>query len=175
MALIRWQPFQELEILRRQMDQIFDELSKDELPTTRDRNNGNTWKPAVELQDTEDSIILRAEIPGVEAKDIDIQVTSEAVAITGEHRYEQKAEERGYFRSEFRYGKFHRVIALPVPIQNHQVKADFNHGIVTLTLPKLTEARRTVVKINLADNNTASPELTGNSNGEANNSEPAIS
>ncbi len=58
MALIRWQPFQELEILRRQMDQIFDELSKDELPTTRDRNNGNIWKPAVELQDTEDSGIF---------------------------------------------------------------------------------------------------------------------
>ena len=84
MALIRWQPFQEMETLRRQIDQIFDEMAsvKCEEPIT--------WKPAVELKDTEDSVILRAEIPGVEGKDLDIRVTREAVAIAGEHRYEKK-------------------------------------------------------------------------------------
>ncbi len=154
MALIRWQPFQEIETLRRQMDSIFDEM------TTAQRSPQMTWKPAVELKDTEESVILRVEIPGVEGKDLDIRVTREAVAIAGEHRYEKKAEDKGLFRTEFRYGKFQRVIPLPVAVQNDQVQAEFKDGILTLTLPKVTEARRQVVKVNLVDS-AATPENTG--------------
>ncbi len=150
MAIIRWQPFQEIDALHRQMDRIFDEM------LTVKRQPEIAWKPAVELQDTDDNLILRAQIPGMEAKDLDIRVTREAVAITGEHRYENKAENSGNIRSEFRYGKFHRVISLPTAIQNDKVQAEYKNGILTLTLPKVTEARRQVVKINLADN-TAEP------------------
>lgn len=165
MALIRWQPFQEMETLRRQMDQMFDEM------VGVNREAQMTWKPAVELQDTEDNVILRAEIPGVEGKDLDIHVTREAVAIAGEHRYEKKASERGFFRTEFRYGKFQRVIALPVAVQNDQVQAEFKDGILTLTLPKVTEARRKVVKVNLADNTAATPEVTDAPAAEAHHTE----
>jgi HSP20 family protein len=157
MALIRWQPFQEIETLRRQMDQMFDEVVGSE------RQSAISWKPAIELQDTEDNLVLRAEIPGVDGKDINVQVTREAVAISGEHRFEKKTEEKGFFRSEFRYGNFQRVIPLPVAIQNEQVKADFKDGILTLTLPKVTEARRTVVKLNLGDSTSPNPELTSQS------------
>lgn len=165
MALIRWQPFQEMETLRRQMDRVFDEM------VSVNREAQITWKPAVELQDTEDNVILRAEIPGVEGKDLDIRVTREAVAISGEHRYEKKAEEKGFFRTEFRYGKFQRVIALPVAVQNDKVQAEFNNGILTLTLPKVTEARRKVVKVNLADRTVATPEVTSEPAAEANHTE----
>lgn len=154
MALIRWQPYQEIATLRRQMDQIFNEMA------SVNRESQVTWKPAVELKDTENNVILRAEIPGVEGKDLDIRVTREAVAIAGEHRYEKKAEERGYVRSEFRYGKFQRVIPLPVAVQNDLVQAEFKDGILTLTLPKVTEARHKVVKLNLADTTPATPEVT---------------
>jgi len=154
MALIRWQPYQEIATLRRQMDQIFNEMA------SVNRESQVTWKPAVELKDTENNVILRTEIPGVEGKDLDIRVTREAVAIAGEHRYEKKAEERGYVRSEFRYGKFQRVIPLPVAVQNDLVQAEFKDGILTLTLPKVTEARHKVVKLNLADTTPATPEVT---------------
>ena len=153
MALIRWQPFQEMETLRRQMDQIFDEMP------SSNREAQVTWKPAVEFKDTEDNVILRAEIPGVEGKDLDIQVTREAVAIAGVRRHEKKAE-RGYFQTEFRYGNFQRVIALPVAVQNDKVQAEFKDGILTLTLPKVTEARHKVVKLNLAGNSAATPKVT---------------
>ena len=166
MALIRWQsPFQEMETLRRQMDQMFDEM------VGVNREAQISWKPAVELKDTDDSLILRAEIPGVEGKDLDIQVTREAVAIRGEHRYEKKAEDKGYFRTEFRYGKFQRVVALPVAVQNDQVKAEFKDGILTLTLPKVTEARHKVVKVNLAGNTAATPEITEAPQGESENTQ----
>lgn len=145
MALIRWQPFPEIETLRRQMDQMFDEL------TGSNHDSQIAWKPAIEVQDADEHVIVRAEIPGIEGKDLDIRVTREAVAITGEHRYEKKAQEKSFFRSEFRYGKFQRVIPLPVPVHNDQVKADFTNGILTLTLPKVESAKNRVVKLNLAE------------------------
>lgn len=145
MALIRWQPFQEMETLRRQMDRMFDEM------TQVDRGNQVVWQPAIELQTTDENVILRAEIPGVEGKDLDVRVTREAVAIAGEYRYEKKDEQKGVFRTEFRYGKFHRVIPLPAAVQNEQVQADFTNGILTLTLPKVEAAKNRVVKLNLTE------------------------
>jgi HSP20 family protein len=165
MALIRWQPFQEMETLHRQMNQIFDEM------VGVNREAQTTWKPAVELKDTEDNVILRAEIPGVEGKDLDIRVTREAVAIAGEYRHEKKAEEHGNFRTEFRYGKFQRVINLPVAVQNDQVQAELKDGILTLTLPKVAETRRQVVKVNLADNTAATPEVSAAPAAEAKQTE----
>lgn len=134
------------------MDQIFDEMASVK------RESLLTWQPAIEIKDTENSVILRAEIPGVEGKDLDVRVTPKAVAIAGEHRYEKKAEDKGLFRTELRYGKFQRVIPLPVAIVNDQVQAEFKDGILTLTLPKVSEARSQVVKINLADTNTQTTE-----------------
>ncbi|MBW4605964.1 MAG: Hsp20/alpha crystallin family protein [Hassallia sp. WJT32-NPBG1] len=145
MAIIRWQPFSEMETLRRQMDQIFDEM----LTQKRDVI---TWKPAAELEDTDNNVILRLSIPGVEAKDLNIRVTQQVVAISGEKRQDNQTENGSSFRSEFRYGKFQRVIPLPVAIENNKVQAQFKDGILTLTLPKVIEARNQVVKINLADN-----------------------
>lgn len=145
MAIIRWQPFSEMQTLHRQMNQIFDEM----LTQKRD---AITWKPAAELEDTDNNLILRLSIPGVEAKDLNIRVTQQVVAISGEKRHENQAENNSSFRSEFRYGKFQRVIPLPVAIENNKVQAEFKDGILTLTLPKVIEARNQVVKINLADN-----------------------
>ncbi len=155
MALIRWQPFQEMTTLRRQMDELFDELMSGE------RQSSTSWQPALELQDTDEALILRAELSGVDGKDINIQVTKEAVAISGKRHSQQQTQDKGFFRSEFRYGNFQRIIPLPVPVQNDQVKADFNNGILTLTLSKAQEARRTVVKLNLpgGNGNGAAPQL----------------
>jgi len=161
MTLIRWQPFQEIETLHSQLNRIFDDMNRFQGVQQM------TWKPAIELQNTDENLILKAEIPGIEGKDLDVRVTREAVAISGEHRYEKKAEDKGVFRSEFRYGKFERVIPLPVAVQNEQVKADFTNGILTLTLPKVETAKNRVVKLNLTE--TAAPLEA--SNEQATNSE----
>lgn len=145
MALIRWQPFSEIDTLSRQMDRLFNDLTGWERETVR------TWQPAIELQDTAETLILRVEVPGVEGKDLDVRVTREAVVISGEHHYDRKAEEKDIFRSQFRYGKFQRVISLPVAVQNENVKADLTNGILTLALPKLDAAKNRVVKLNLVE------------------------
>jgi HSP20 family protein len=144
MLMRYWQPFTEIETIREQLDKVFDQLA-----TTRD-NSEVAWMPALELADAGDNFVLKAQLPGIDPKDIDVQVTPEAISISGERRYENKDEKSGYVRSEFRYGKFHRVLPLPAPIQNDSVQAEYKDGILMLTLPKVTEARNKVVKINLA-------------------------
>uniref|UniRef100_A0A832H0G9 Hsp20/alpha crystallin family protein n=1 Tax=Oscillatoriales cyanobacterium SpSt-402 TaxID=2282168 RepID=A0A832H0G9_9CYAN len=154
MAIIRWQPWQEFDTLRRQFDDLFDELA----PISRvgGKVNGHTWAPAIELRSTDDAVVLRAELPGINAEDLDVQVTREAVSISGEYKSETKTEDKEHqiHRSEFRYGSFQRVIPLPTAIQNDQVKAEFKDGILTLTLPKVEAEKPKVVKVSL--NGTAS-------------------
>ena len=152
MSLIRWQPWQEVETLSRQLDQLFADftpVSRTASPVARPVSR--TWTPAIELKDADTEFVLRAELPGIDAKDLDIQVTSEAVSLSAEHRSETKHEDGKFFRSEFRYGSFRRVIPLPVAIRNDQVKADFTDGILTLTLPKVVNDRPEVVKVSLTE------------------------
>jgi len=148
-----WQPLREIDTVRRQFDQLFDELTQ--LDELNQPTENSAWRPAVELSEEGNKLVLRAQIPGLEAKDLDVEVTQEAVSISGERRHEQKTQEKGLFKTEFRYGKFRRVVSLPVAVQNNQVQADFKDGILTLTMPKVEELRHKAVKVNLA-----APELT---------------
>jgi HSP20 family protein len=144
MLMRYWQPFTEIETIRQQLDKAFDQRA------ARRDNSEATWMPALELADAGDNFVLKAQLPGIDPKDVDVQVTREVISISGERRYENTEEKPGYVRSEFRYGKFHRVLTLPAHIQNDSVQAEYKDGILTLTLPKVTEARNKVVKINLA-------------------------
>ncbi|BAZ10333.1 heat shock protein Hsp20 [Calothrix sp. NIES-4071] len=137
MMLKRYNPWQELNALQRQMNSLFESYQ----PTAK--------APAVELQETDEALLLKLELPGVEAKDVEIQVAEKAVSISAERKSETKTEADGKVRSEFYYGKFQRVIPLPARIQNTEVKADFKDGILNLTLPKAEAEKNKVVKVNL--------------------------
>lgn len=145
MALVRLEPFREIDTLQREMNRLFDDWF---MPTVR-RENGMSFAPAAELEETEEAINLRLEVPGMEAKDLDVQVMAEAVAISGERKAETRTEEKGVYRSEFRYGKFQRVIPLPARIDNQSVQAEYKDGVLRLTLPKVEAEKNKVVKVNL--------------------------
>jgi HSP20 family protein len=145
MALMRWEPLREIDTLQRQMNRLFDSLTT----TDGGENASFSFVPAAEMQETEDSLHLRLEIPGMEAKDLDVQVTAEAVSINGERKSETKTEDKGVTRSEFRYGKFQRVIPLPARIQNDKVQAEYKNGVLNLTLPKAESEKNKVIKVNL--------------------------
>ena len=145
MTLIRWQPFQEVETLEREFNRLFNSLTP-----RLNRDFKVNFVPAAELKETEEAIHLKLEIPGIEAKDLDVKVTAESVAISGERKSETKTEEKGVTRTEFNYGKFHRVIPLPARIQNTNVEAEYKDGILNLTLPKVEEEKNKVVKVNLS-------------------------
>ncbi len=147
MALVRWNPWREIATLQQQMNQLFDETLVPTTGTGRERSFVRV--PAAEIEETQEAVHLKVELPGIEAKDLDIQVTQNAVSISGERKEETKTQENGVTRSEFNYGKFQRVIPLPARIQNTKVQAEYKDGILILTLPKMEEEKNKVVKVNL--------------------------
>ena len=146
MALVRYNPWQEMNALQRQLNHLFDDLGT---PAKWDDFPSRSKVPAAELTETDEALHLKLEVPGMEAKDLDIQVTADSVSISGERKEESKSEEKGVTRSEFRYGSFSRVIPLPVEIQNSNVTAEYKDGILNLTLPKVEEEKTQVVKVNV--------------------------
>lgn len=142
MALIRYNPWNEANSLASQLNRLFDDALT---PANWDGFDNLARIPAAELTETDEALHLKLEVPGVEAKDLDVQVMVDRVAIAGE----RKSEVTEKTRSEFRYGKFSRVIPLPVKIQNTNVTADYKDGILNLTLPKAEEEKNKVVKVNL--------------------------
>ena len=149
MKLTRYNPWPEMSSLQRRFNHLWDDLG---IPTKWD-----DWDdfprlarvPAAELTETEDALHLKLEVPGMEAKDLDIQVTADSVSISGERKEESKSEEKGVTHSEFRYGSFSRVIPLPLRIQNSNVTAEYKDGILNLTLPKAEAEKTQVVKVNV--------------------------
>ena len=148
MALVRYNPWQEMNSLQRQLNRLFDDAL-----TTENWNDFGNWSgfPAAEITEKDDAFYLKLEVPGMEAKDLDIQVMKDRVAIAGERKSETRSEANGNTRSEFRYGKFQRVIPLPAHIQNDNVSADYQDGILNLTLPKSEAEKNKVVKVSLGE------------------------
>jgi len=146
MAIMRYNPWQEMNSLQHQLNRLFDDV----LTPNHWGELGNLDRfPAAELTETEDAVHLKLEVPGMEAKDLDIQVTVDHVSISGERKSKTTTEENGRTHSEFRYGKFKRVIPLLGRIQNTNVTAEYKDGILNLTLPKAEEEKNKVVKVNL--------------------------
>jgi HSP20 family protein len=148
MAIMRWEPFREIESMQQQMNQLFDRMmsSSDSEP----KSIGTTsFIPAAEIHETENEIKLHIEVPGIDVKDLDVKVSEDAVAITGERKSEVKHEDKGMRRSEFRYGRFQRIIPLSTPIQNDKVQADFKNGVLSLVMPKSEAHKQKVVSISL--------------------------
>jgi len=150
MALIHWEPLETLTSLRQQVDCLFEELRQRFSTSTHFIHNlGFGWQPAMEIQETDAEIILKVEIPGIAAKDLDVRVSQNAVSILGEHRREELTEKPGFCQSEFHYGQFQRRIPLPKAVRSDQVQAKFKDGVLVLMLPKVEEPHSQVVRVNL--------------------------
>ncbi|NJL84878.1 MAG: Hsp20/alpha crystallin family protein [Leptolyngbyaceae cyanobacterium SM1_1_3] len=138
-----WQSPREVESFQRQLDRIFSEFN------SADMNINTTWTPAINLIDQGNDLLLQVQLPGVSSEHIDIQASREAVVISGQRQMPQLPEGHRLLHSELSYGTFRRVVSLPIAIQNTQVAASFEHGFLSLTLPKVEEVRNRVVKISL--------------------------
>jgi HSP20 family protein len=145
MTLVRWAPFPEIETLHTEMNRLFDNFT---LPNRKEYDS-LAFMPAAEIKETTDAIHLKLELPGLDAKDLDIQVTAKSVSISGERKSQTETEENGVTRSEFRYGRFQRVVPLPARVVNDQTTADYKDGILTLTLPKAEGDKQKTYKVEL--------------------------
>jgi len=145
-GLRRWEPFGEVDTLRKEMDSLFENF----LSGLGRDTDGLTFIPSAEIDETDTEFHLKLEVPGMSADDLEIEVTDDAVAITGERKSETKSEEGDRLRSEFYYGKFERYVPLPSQIQRDNVVAEYKDGILSLTLPKSEDRREKSVKVKVA-------------------------
>jgi HSP20 family protein len=145
MTLVRWAPLSDIESLHREFNRLFDDLT----PAQAKGFNDLAFIPAVELKETPEAVHLHLELPGMNAKDLDIQVSAKSVSITGERKSQIESEEHGTTRSEFRYGRFQRIVPLPTRVVNDQTQAEYKDGILTLTLPKAEGEKQKTFKVEL--------------------------
>ncbi|OKH21562.1 molecular chaperone [Hydrococcus rivularis NIES-593] len=140
----RWEPWREMERIQQRMNRLFERLMPD---------GGRALSfgvPVAEMEETDSEIRLKLEVPGLEAKDLNIEVTADSVSISGERKSATKTEGIGVTRSEFYYGKFERTIPLPAHIQTDKVQAEYKNGVLSLTMPKTETEKHKVVKVSVA-------------------------
>lgn len=145
-------PLSEINAIRRQINDVFGELTTEAIAKS-------DWAPAVRLVDQGNEFVLTVHLPGVAAGALDVDVSLDAISIAGTRKQPEVNDGSKVLYDDTRYGTFHRLVNLPDAIQNEQVTADFSHGVLTLVLPKVVEARNKVVKINLGTS-TPSSEIT---------------
>jgi HSP20 family protein len=116
------------------------------------------WAPPVDIYETENDIVLKAELPGVDTKDVEVRIEDNTLYLKGERKFEKEVKEQNYHRVERSYGSFARSFSLPNSISADKVTADFKDGLLTVTMPKREEAKPKTVKIDVAKSEAAKTE-----------------
>jgi HSP20 family protein len=145
----------EFHSLRQQLDVLFEKLVREQPQLSLFPSMGIPWMPAIELQETETELWLKAQLPGIEPSELEIQVSENAVFLSGEYRECYPQDKQGIFRTEFHYGQFKRVVPLPIPIQRERVKAEMVGGLLTLIMPKTIPVVPNLVKVPLTASDPA--------------------
>ncbi len=147
-TITRWHPFRDLANFQEQFNQLID----NSLGT---RGNGSAltaWSPAVDIYETENELVMKADLPDLNEKDLDVRVENNMLTIQGERKFEKQVSEENYLRVERAYGSFTRSFSLPNTVSPEGVKADYSNGVLTVTLPKRAEAKAKQVKVNVSKN-----------------------
>ncbi|MBK9924589.1 MAG: Hsp20/alpha crystallin family protein [Anaerolineales bacterium] len=140
--LIRWEPAREMMSLRDAMDRLFDDAF------TRPLSIRDAWSvPAIDMYQTDDEIVVKASLPGIKAEEVQINVTGEVLTLKGEVKHEEESKDKAWHIREQRYGSFERSVALPTDVVADKAKAEFENGILTITLPKAEEVKPRTITV----------------------------
>jgi HSP20 family protein len=145
MDVVQWRPFREVARLRNEMDRLWDEYFGPGRRALQPMEE--TWLPAVDVSETGDKVTVKAEIPGMEAKDIEISMVGDTLTIKGEKKAEREEKEENYHLVERSYGAFSRVMKLPATVQADKVEATYKNGVLTVVLPKKEEVKPKPIEI----------------------------
>lgn len=141
--ITRWEPAREIMTLREAMDRLFDDAFTRPLAFVRDG-----WSaPAIDVYQTDDEVVVKAALPGIKADEVQINVTGDVLTIKGEVKQEDEKKERSWHIREQRYGSFERSVALPTDVVADKAKADFENGILTITLPKAEDVKPRTITV----------------------------
>ena len=148
-SITRWDTYGGLSGLQEQVNRLFESA----FPRRSDNSALTTWAPAVDIYETENELVVKADLPEVSEKDLDVRVENNMLSIRGERKFEKKVEEENYLRVERTYGTFSRSFSLPNTISTEAIKADYKNGVLTVTLPKRAESKPKQVKVNVTNGN----------------------
>jgi HSP20 family protein len=141
--LTRWEPVREMMTLREAMDRLFDDAF------TRPINlrDGGWSAPAVDMYQTDDEVVVKVALPGFKADEVQINVTGDVLTLRGEMKHEDEKKEKAWHIREHRWSTFERSIAVPTAVRADQANADFENGILTITLPKAEEVKPKTISV----------------------------
>jgi HSP20 family protein len=145
MAIIRWDPFRDMMTFRDKMNRLFDDSF-----TGRPDEEGllqGTWVPSVDIYENESELVLTAEVPGIDEKDIEIKIEDNTLTIKGERKLDKETKEENFHRIERSYGSFFRSFALPHYIDHEKIRAEHQHGVLKITMPKRQDSKSRKVAI----------------------------
>ena len=145
MAIIRWDPFRDVVTLREKMNRLFEDAFSGR---AEDKElTAGTWSPAVDIYETGDKLVLTAEVPGIDEKDIEIKVEDNTLTVRGERKFEKETKEENFHRIERSYGSFFRAFTLPASIDADKIQAENENGVLKIVMPKKLELKPRSVKI----------------------------
>jgi HSP20 family protein len=151
MAIVRWEPFRDLVSLQERMNRLFDESFRGINRTSGEEDwVGGAWAPAVDIYEQNGNIVLKAELPGIDPKDVDVKVENNILTLRGERKLDNEVKRENYHRVERAYGTFTRSFTLPNVVDTEKIKAEYKDGLLRMTLPKKDEARPKQISINVA-------------------------
>ena len=150
MALVRWDPARELDTLQGEMNRLFSSFF--DTPRSGGGNGApaRRWIPAMDLVETEDNFVLKADLPGLTESDVNIELEANVLTISGERKTEHEAKKDGYYRLERSTGTFSRALTLPEGIDPEAVTANFDNGVLQIRIPKPAEAKPRRVQIGVS-------------------------
>lgn len=140
-------PWKGMDLLKREMDRVFDRFFE---PQWDEPEAAGEWAPKVDVSETKDAVVVKAEIPGVEQKDINVSLQDQVLTIKGEKHHEKEEKDEKYHRVERSWGAFTRSFRMPVAVAGDKVSATFKDGMLTVTLPKAPEAKGTAIPVKAA-------------------------
>jgi HSP20 family protein len=145
MDLVPWSPFGgELSSLRREMDRMWDRFFGE---TPLAKRAAEEWWPSVDMSETKDNYVVKAELPGLEAKDVDVSISGDVLTIKGEKKKEEEEKDEHHHYVERYYGSFQRSFRLPANVKSDKIDASFDKGILKVTLPKVEEAKKKRIEV----------------------------
>ena len=141
--LTRWEPVREMMTLREAMDRLFDDAF------TRPINlrDGGWSAPAVDMYQTDDEVVVKVALPGFKSDEVQINVTGDVLSLRGEMKHEEEKKERAWHIREHRWSSFERSIAFPTEVTADKAVADFENGVLTITLPKAEEVKPKTISV----------------------------
>jgi len=145
-TLARWEPFRGATSLQDHVNRLFN----DDFERRGEESSLTAWAPAVDIYETEHELVVKADLPEIDPKDLDIRVENNILTIRGERKFEKKVNEDNYLRVERAYGSFVRSFTLANTVNSDAIKADYQNGVLTLNIPKREEAKPKQIKVNVA-------------------------